>query len=86
MLTVEIMVPLEYLSNFLRTLEMSLINCKINLVLTGSKTCVITSNASANQKTIFAVIDAKKLCFSWNSINSRWCKASWNQVLKKTIN
>ena len=30
----EIMVPLKYLSNFWRTLEMSLINCEITLVLT----------------------------------------------------
>ena len=31
---VEIMVPLKYLSNFWRTLEMSLINCEFNLLLT----------------------------------------------------
>ena len=31
---VEIIVPLKYLSNFWRTLEMPLINCKINLILT----------------------------------------------------
>ena len=31
---VEIMVPLKYLSNFWRTLEMPLLNCGINLVLT----------------------------------------------------
>ena len=31
---VEIMVPLKYLSNFWRTLEMPLINCEINLILT----------------------------------------------------
>ena len=29
----EIMVPLKYLSNFWRTLEMPLINCEINLIL-----------------------------------------------------
>ena len=34
---VEIMVSLKYLSNFWRTLEMSLINCEINLNLTWSK-------------------------------------------------
>ena len=33
---VEIMVPLKYLSNFCRTLEMPLINCEVNLVLTWS--------------------------------------------------
>ena len=31
---VEIMVPLIYLSKFWRILEMSLINCEINLILT----------------------------------------------------
>ena len=40
---VEIIVPLKYLSNFWRTLEMPLINCKVNLILTWSKDCVITN-------------------------------------------
>ena len=31
---VEIIVPLKYLSNFLRTLEMLLINYEVNLILT----------------------------------------------------
>ena len=35
----EIMVPLKYLSNFWRTLEMSLINCEISFMLTRSKNC-----------------------------------------------
>ena len=30
---VEIMVPLKYLSNYWRTLEMPLINCEVNLIL-----------------------------------------------------
>ena len=38
---VEIIVPLKYLSNFWRTLEMPLINCEVNLILTWSPTCVI---------------------------------------------
>ena len=33
---VEIMVPLKYLSNFWRTLEMPLISCEVNLILTWS--------------------------------------------------
>ena len=33
---VEIIVPLKYLSNFFRTLEMPLINCEVNLELTWS--------------------------------------------------
>ena len=41
---VEIIVPLKHLSNFWRTLEMSLINCEVNLELTWSKDCVITNS------------------------------------------
>ena len=33
----EKVVPLKHLSNFWRTLDMSLINCEINLILTWSK-------------------------------------------------
>ena len=44
---VEIMVPLKYLSNFWRTLQMPLINCQINLILTWSSTCVITNSNGA---------------------------------------
>ena len=38
---VEKMVPVKYLSNFWRTLEMSLTNCEINLILTWTANCVI---------------------------------------------
>ena len=41
---VEIIVPLKYLSNFWRTLEMPLINCEVELTLTSSKNCVITNS------------------------------------------
>ena len=34
---VEIMVPLKYLSNFWKTLEISLINCEMTVQLTYSK-------------------------------------------------
>ena len=35
------MVPLKYLSNFWRTLEMPLINCEVELILNWSANCVI---------------------------------------------
>ena len=38
---VEIMMPLKYLSNFRRTLEMTSVTCEINLILTWSEKCVI---------------------------------------------
>ena len=42
---VEIIMPLKYLSNFWRTLEMPLINCEVNLELTWSSDCVITNSS-----------------------------------------
>ena len=53
---VEIMVPLKYLSNFWRALEMPLINCKVNLILTWSSTCVITNSNGAER---FAITDTR---------------------------
>ena len=42
---VKIAVPLKYLSNFWRSLEMPLINCKIHLELNWAKNCVMSSVA-----------------------------------------
>ena len=39
---VEIFVPLKYLSNFWRTLEMPLINCEVNSNSTGARKFAIT--------------------------------------------
>ena len=54
---VEIMVPLKYLSNFWRTLEMPLINCEIELILTWSRNCVIISTNIANQIPTFTITE-----------------------------
>ena len=53
---VEMIVPLKYLSSFWRTLEMPLINCEVNLILTWSSTCVISS---AVGETKFKINDSK---------------------------
>ena len=53
---IEIMVPLKYLSSFWRTLEMPLINCEINLILTWSDKHVLYSDIKA---TTFATTDTK---------------------------
>ena len=37
---------LKHLSNFWRTLEIALINCEINLILTWSENFVLTSKAT----------------------------------------
>ena len=56
---VEIMVPIKYISNFWRTLEMPLINCEINLILTWSTFCVIVSTNVTNQNVTFEITDTK---------------------------
>ena len=53
---VEIVVPLKYLSNFWRTLKITLINGEVNLILTWSSNCVISS---ANGETKFKMTDTK---------------------------
>ena len=53
---VEIIVPLKHLSNFWRILEMLLINCEVNLILTWSRDCVITNSTSAGK---FAITETK---------------------------
>ena len=50
---VEIMVPLKYLSNFWRTLQMPLINFKINFHLNWSQNSFIVTTNAAVQALIF---------------------------------
>ena len=54
---VEIMAPLKYLSNFLRTLEMPLINCEVDLILTWSANCVTIYTNVANQNPTFTITE-----------------------------
>ena len=74
------MVPLKHLSNFLRTLEMPLITCEINLFLTWSEKCVTASNTAADQTATFAITDTKllqqlksgfKRTINWNNYQSK---------------
>ena len=80
------MVPLKYLSNFWRALEMPLINCEINLTLTWSEKCIISSAADTCKNWY------KIFCSSCNFIDSRQCtytKLQWHQlksVFKRAIN
>ena len=55
---VKIAVPLNYLSNFWRSLEMPLINCKVELSLKWIENCILTTAANAN-KAIFKITGAK---------------------------
>ena len=47
---VKIAIPLKYLSNFWRSLEMPLINCKIHLELNWSRDCVMSTIANTKFK------------------------------------
>ena len=52
---VKIAVPLKYLSNFWRSLEMPLINCKVELSLKWYERCLLTAATTAT----FKITDAK---------------------------
>ena len=53
------MVPLKYLRNFWRTLEIPLVNCEINLILTWSANSFIISNPINDQVPKFTITDIK---------------------------
>ena len=55
----EIMVPLRYLSNFWRTLEMSSINCEISFGLKWPRKCIIVAGTANNQNPTFQINDTK---------------------------
>ena len=53
------MVPLEYLNNFWRTLEMQLINCEFDIFLTWSEECVIVTRGNyGKRKSKYAITDS----------------------------
>ena len=52
----EIAVTLKYFSKFWKTIEIFLINCKVNLILTWSANCVISEG---NRGTTFAIAHTK---------------------------
>ena len=56
---VRIRVPLKYLSGLWRTLEMALINCEINLILTWSDRFFIIDNPIDDQVPTFTITDTK---------------------------
>ena len=56
---VEVMVPLKYVTNFWRTLEMPLNNCAISLQLKWSRNCIIVAGIANNQNPSFQINDTK---------------------------
>ena len=59
----EIVIPLKHLSNFLRSLNIPLINCEVELILTWSKSCVLADTIAANHppRELNFIIPDKKL-------------------------
>ena len=56
---VKIVVPLKYLRNFFRSLDMPLINCKIHLDLSWYKNCVLTSANAVADSVKFKITETK---------------------------
>ena len=56
-INIEVMLPLKYLSNVWRALEMSLINCEIELILDWSANCVIIYTNVADQVPTFTITE-----------------------------
>ena len=54
---VKIMVPFQYLIKFWRTVEMPLIKCEVNLILTWSENCVVVYADNANQNPRFEITE-----------------------------
>ena len=53
------MVPLKYLSNFWRTLEIPLINCEIDLIPIWSTNCFLAVGTVANRILTFGITHSK---------------------------
>ena len=74
---VNIAVPIKYLSNFWRLLEVPLINCKVQLSLSWDPNCVLSNLVGAST---FAITDAKL----YVPIVTLWTED--NEILSKILN
>ena len=94
-INVKVVVPLKYLNNFFRSLEMPLINCKIRLNLTWKKECVLsTDNGNAvfiiNGTTMYVPVvtlskeDNKDFIEQQKKVFQR--SIYWNEYKAKEIN
>ena len=58
-LSVEVTIPLKYLSNFWRFLDLPLINCEIELDLSWTKDCVLIEQNNNITRVSFAITSTK---------------------------
>ena len=81
----KIVVPLKYLSNFWRSLEMALINCKIHLELSWIEDCILSSTGgSAKFKITGAILHVPIVTLSTtDSVN---LTKQLNEGFKRSVN
>ena len=82
----EIMLPLKYLSIFWRTLEMPLINCKINFFFNLVWGMYLAGSVD-NQEPKFAITETKRYVLvvtAWTQDNAKLLQ-QWKTGFKKTI-
>ena len=83
----EVVIPLKYLSNFWRSLNIPLINCEVELILTWSKNCVLVDKTERDAEGDNPAIAAptglefknnrhKIICSSCYFIKRKWHKTS----------
>ena len=75
---VKIVVPLKYLSNFWRSLEIPLINCKIQLSINWYENCILSSTGT---DATFAIADTKLYVHFKN-----WRQCKITKIIKNTMN
>ena len=64
----EVPIPLKHLSNFWRSLNIPLINCEVELILTWLKNCVL-ANMAANAVANPAIVASTELTFEITDTN-----------------
>ena len=85
---VKLVVPLKYVSNFFRSLEMPLVNCITDLELTWHKDCMISSaNAAAGQVVSFMITNTKLYVpvVTWSTEYNNNLTNQLNDGFKRTI-
>ena len=87
----KIVVPLKYLSNFFRLLEMPLINCKINLELNWNNNCVMygadtyAGGDNANNRETTFKITSTKLYAPIVTLSTKDLTKQLNEEFKRSV-
>ena len=86
----EVVIPLKYLSNFWRTLNIPLINCEVELILNWSKNCVLTDMTAANNAPTgleFQITDTRLHIpvVSWSKENDKKLLEQIISGIKRTV-